>query len=46
MQWSFYFMSYVQAAQSVPSTKIQALSMVADTILMTYQISGALYTGP
>ena len=45
MQWFLYFLYHVQAAQPVPSTKVQA-SMTANTILMTYQFTGGLYTGP
>ena len=29
-----------------PRTKVQASSVTANTILMTYQITEALYTGP
>ena len=41
MQWFLYFLYYAQAAQPVPSTKVQASSMTDNTILMTYQIKGA-----
>ena len=40
------FLYYVQTAQPVPSTKVQASCMTANTILMTYQFAGGLYTGP
>ena len=33
---------YVQTAQPVPSTKVQASSMTANTILMTYGFTGGL----
>ena len=36
---------YVQTAQPVPSTEVQASSMTANTILMTYGFTGGLYTG-
>ena len=36
---------YVQTAQPVPSTKVQASSMIANTILMTYESTGGLYAG-
>ena len=36
---------YVQTAQPVPSTKVQASSMTANTILMTYESTGGLYAG-
>ena len=45
MQWFLYFLCYVQAAQPVQSTKVQASSMTANTILMTYEFTGVLYTG-
>ena len=32
---------YVQSVQPVPSTKVQVSSMIAKTILMTYQLTGA-----
>ena len=38
-------LSYVQAAQPVPSTKVQASSMTANTILMSYQFTWDLNTG-
>ena len=34
MQRFFYFLCYVQAVQPVPSTKIEASSMTANTIMM------------
>ena len=40
------FQYYVQSAQPVQSTKVQASSTAANAILMTYQITGSLYTGP
>ena len=46
MQWFFYFMFYVQAAQPVPSTKVQPSSVTANTILKTCHFTGGLYTGP
>ena len=46
MQWFLYFLYYVQAAWPVPSTKVQASSKTANTILITYQVIGGLYTGP
>ena len=45
MQWFLYFLCYVQTAQPVPSTKVQASSMTANTILMAYEFTGSLYTG-
>ena len=47
MQWFLYFLYYiyVQVAQPVPSSKVQASSMTANTILMTYEFTGGLYTG-
>ena len=33
---------YVQTAQPVPSTKVQASSMTANTILMAYEFTGGL----
>ena len=45
MQWFLYFLYYVQAAQPFPSTKTQASSMAANTILVTYPLTGGLYTG-
>ena len=47
MQWFLYFVYYiyVQAAQPVPSTKVQASSMTADTLMMTYEFTGGLNTG-
>ena len=44
MQWFLYFLCYVQEAQPVPSTKIQASSMTANTILHIYVFTGGLYT--
>ena len=46
IKWYVYFQYYVQSAQAVPSTKVQASSMMANTILMTSQLTGGLYTGP
>ena len=40
------FLYYVQAAQPIPNTTVQAPPMAANTILMTYQFTGDLYTGP
>ena len=40
------FELYVQSTQQVPNTKAQASSMTANTILMTCQLQGDLYTGP
>ena len=40
------FPYYVQEAQPVLSTKVHASSMAANTILMTYQFTEGLYTGP
>ena len=40
------FQYYVQAAQPVPSTTVQASSMTANKILITYQLTGGSYTGP
>ena len=45
MQWLLYFLCYVQAVQPIPSTMVQASSMTANTILMTYEFPGGLYTG-
>ena len=47
MQWFLYFLYYiyVQTAQPVPSTKVQASSMTANTILMAWELTGGLYTG-
>ena len=39
------FPVYVQAAQPLPSTKVQASSMTANTIPITNQFTGGLYTG-
>ena len=38
MQWFLY---YVQSAQPVPSNEVQASCMTGNTILMTYQPTGA-----
>ena len=37
---------YVQSGQPVPCTKVKVSSMKGNTILMTYQFTGGLYTGP
>ena len=37
---------YVQTAQPVPSTKVEASSMIANTILMTYGFTGGLIYRP
>ena len=42
MQW----LLYVPAAQPVPKTKVLWSSITANTILMTYQLTGGFYTGP
>ena len=44
MQWFLYFLCYVQAAQLVPSTKVQASSMTVNTILIAYEFTGGLQT--
>ena len=46
MQWFLYFLYYAQAVQPVPSTKVQASSVTANTILMIYQFTGGLQTDP
>ena len=46
MQWFLYFLYYVQAAEPVPNTWVQASCMIAYAILMTYQLTGCSYTGP
>ena len=46
MQWFLYFLYYLQVAQPVPSTKVQASSMTPSTILMTYQLTGGLHSDP
>ena len=46
IQQFLYILYYVQTAQPVSSTKVQDSSMTANTILITYQFTGALYTGP
>ena len=46
IQWFLYFLQYYKSPLPVPSTKVQAPSKTFNTILMTYQITGALYTGP
>ena len=40
------FQYYVQSAQAAPYTKVQESFMTANTILMTYQLTGSLYTDP
>ena len=42
------FQYYAQSTQTVPSTKVQALSTTVNTILMTCQLTRdrGLYTGP
>ena len=45
MQWFLYFLCYAQTAQPVLNTNVQASSMTANTILMTYQITWDLNTG-
>ena len=39
------FQYYVQLALPIPSTKVQVSPKTANTILMTYQLTGGLYTG-
>ena len=46
MQWILYFLLNVQSAHPVQSTKVQASPMTTNTILMSYQLTGGLYTGP
>ena len=41
MQWFLYFLYYVQAAQPILSIKIQASSMIVNTIVLTFQFTGA-----
>ena len=41
-----YFLYYVLSVQLVTSTIVEASSVIANTILMSYQIAGASYTGP
>ena len=45
MQWFIYFLyyMYVQTAQPVLSTKVQASSMTANTILIICQLQGLIY---
>ena len=38
------FQYYIQSAQSVAGTKVQVTCMTVNTILMTHQPTGALYT--
>ena len=46
MQWFLYFLYYIQVVQPVPRMKVQASFMTVNTILMIYQLTGGLYTGP
>ena len=45
MKWFLYCQYYVQPTQPLPDTKIQASSMTANTMVMTYQNTGTLYAG-